>query len=183
GREFADYRGRKDVPGSQFAEGIVSEHQVRTFAIAVQKSGIIEKLVLESPGNRIAPTTVAITAELGGPVANPSTPPAPPAAVVAPAKPAPVKPAPEKPAGASDAPNTTAPMGQKFAEPKPANTLRVLLAGAGGSHDFPKFFLGADAEILRAAGGMDIAATPHLDEALGLLPQTDVLVLSANHAH
>ena len=74
-------------------------------------------------------------------------------------------------------------MGQKFAEPKPANTLRVLLAGAGGSHDFPKFFLGADAEILRAAGGMDIAATPNLDEALALLPQADVLVLSANHAH
>ena len=188
GREFADYNARKDVPGSHFAEGIVSEHQVRTFAIPVQQTGVIEKLVLESPGHRIAPTTVAITAELGGPSANapapapvvtPTTKPATPS----PEKPAPVKAAPVKPAAtASDAPNTTAPMGQKFAEPKPANTLRVLLAGAGGSHDFPKFFLGADAEILRAAGGIDTAATPNLDEALALLPKADVLVLSANHA-
>ena len=94
-----------------------------------------------------------------------------------------------KPALAKDAaisatpPNTLLPMGQKFAEPQPANTLRVLLAGAGGAHDFPKFFLGADAETLRAAGGIDTAATPNLDEALALLPQADVLVLSANHAH
>ncbi len=187
GHEFADYRGRKDVPGSQFADGIVSEHQVRTFAIPVQQAGVIEKLALESPGRQIAPTTVAITAELGGPSTHAPTPvPAatPNARPVTPTseKAAPVKAAPPVPAITGDDPKTTSPTSQKFAEPKPANTLRVLLAGAGSSHDFPRFFLGADAETLRAAGGIDTAATPNVDEALALLPQADVLVLSANHA-
>ncbi|MGN6553951.1 MAG: PVC-type heme-binding CxxCH protein [Verrucomicrobiota bacterium] len=79
-------------------------------------------------------------------------------------------------------PRSTLAMGQKFAEPKPANTLRVLLVGAGSSHDFPRFFLGTDSEILRAGGGIETAATPNLEEALALLPQADVLVFSGNHA-
>lgn len=79
-------------------------------------------------------------------------------------------------------PASTDPMGQKFGEPKPAKTIRVLLAGAGSSHDFPKYFLTADAETLKAAGGIDVAATPNLDETLRLLPQADVLVFSGNHA-
>ena len=78
-------------------------------------------------------------------------------------------------------PDSTEPMGQKFAEPKPAKTLRVLLAGSGSSHDFPKYFLTADAETLKAGGGVDVAATPNLAEALALLPQADVLVFSGNH--
>ncbi len=78
-------------------------------------------------------------------------------------------------------PDSTSAMGQKFADPKPANTLRVLLVGSGSSHDFPKYFLGTDAVTLKAAGGMDVAATPNLDEALALLPQADVLVFSGNH--
>jgi uncharacterized protein len=82
---------------------------------------------------------------------------------------------------AAQAPDSTDPMGQKFAAPKPANTLRVLLVGSGSSHDFPKFFLGTDAATLKAAGGMDVAATPNLDEALALLPDADVLVFSGNH--
>lgn len=80
-------------------------------------------------------------------------------------------------------PDTTAAMGQKFADPKPANSIRVLLVGSGTSHDFPKFFLGTDAVTLKAAGGMDVAATPNLEEALALLPQTDVIVFSGNHDH
>ena len=174
GREFADYIRRVDVPGSEFAPGIVGGgKQIRTFAIPVEKSAIIEKLVLESPANRVAPTVVAITAELGAP--QPGLKPAPPAGKAA---------APSTRAAAPEAtgPRTIAPMGQKFAEPKTANTLRILLVGAGSSHDFPRFFLGADAEVLRAAGGMDTAATPNLDEALALLPQADVLVFSGNHA-
>jgi hypothetical protein len=78
-------------------------------------------------------------------------------------------------------PNSTEPMGQKFANPKPAKSLRVLLVGSGSSHDFPKFFLGTDSETLKAAGGMDVAATPNLEEALALLPDADVLVFSGNH--
>ena len=168
GREFVDYIRRIETPGSQFAEGIVKDHQVRTFAIPVAHAAVLEKVVLESPGNRVAPTTVAITAELGAPTARPTAT----APAVTPAANSPLSP---------DDPKTTAPMGQKFAEPKPANTLRVLLVGAGGSHDFPKYFLRADAEILRAADGIDTAATPNFDEALALLPQADVLVFSGNH--
>ncbi|MES2474910.1 MAG: ThuA domain-containing protein [Verrucomicrobiota bacterium] len=84
---------------------------------------------------------------------------------------------------AAQAPDSTEPMGQKFASPKAAKTLRVLLVGSGSSHDFPKFFLGTDATTLKAAGGMDVAATPNLDEALALLPEADVLVFSGNHDH
>lgn len=78
-------------------------------------------------------------------------------------------------------PDTTEPMGQKFKQPGQAGVLRVLLVGAGGSHDFPRFFLGTDAETLRAAGKIDTAATPNLDEAKELIAQADVLVFSANH--
>lgn len=81
----------------------------------------------------------------------------------------------------AQAPDSTEAMGQKFAEPKPAKALRVLLVGSGSSHDFPKHFLGTDAVTLKAADNMDIAATPNLDEALALLPLADVLVFSGNH--
>lgn len=82
---------------------------------------------------------------------------------------------------AAQAPDSTQAMGQKFASPKPAKTLRVLLVGSGSSHDFPKFFLGTDAATLKAVPGMDVAATPNLEEALALLPEADVLVFSGNH--
>ncbi len=82
---------------------------------------------------------------------------------------------------AAAAPDSTEPMSQKFAAPKPAKTLRVLLVGSGSSHDFPNFLLGTDAETLMAAGGMDVASTPNLEEALALLPDADVLVFSGNH--
>jgi type 1 glutamine amidotransferase len=78
-------------------------------------------------------------------------------------------------------PDSIEAMGQKFAEPKADKTLRVLLVGSGSSHDFPKFFLGTDAVTLKAAGGMDVAATPNLGEALALIQQADVLVFSGNH--
>lgn len=81
----------------------------------------------------------------------------------------------------AQAPDSTEPMGQKFATPKAEKTLRVLLVGSGSSHDFPKYFLGTDAVTLKAAGGMDVAATPNLEEALALMPEADVLVFSGNH--
>ena len=173
GREFVDYIRQVDAPGSKFADGIVSGHQVRTFAIPVEHAAVLEKIVLESAGNRVAPTTVAITTEIGAPAAPP---------VAKPPAPTVEKPSPAEPDKASAADRkATAPTGQKFAGQKSPDTLRVLLVGAGRSHDFPRFFLGMDAEILRAAGGIDTAATPNFDEALALLPQADVLVFSANH--
>ncbi len=174
GREFVDYIARIDAPASQFAEGIVSEHQVRTFAVPVRNGAVIEKLVLESAGNRIAPTVVAITAELG-----------PPSTDAVPAGPTEANAAPTRRAAAAapgpNDPRTLAPTGQKFAEPKRADTLRVLLAGGGSSHDFPRFFHAMNGDTLRASGGIDTAATPNAEEATALLAQADVVVLSANH--
>lgn len=76
GHEFADYIRRMDVPGSQFAEGIARTKNVRTFSLTPGRSDAVLKIVLESPNNRIAATTIAITAETGdgGIVAEPKRP-------------------------------------------------------------------------------------------------------------
>lgn len=81
----------------------------------------------------------------------------------------------------AQAPDSIEPMGQKFAEPKAAKALRVLLVGSGSSHDFPKYFLGTDSVTLKAVPTFDVAATPNLDEALALMEKADVLVFSGNH--
>ncbi len=78
--------------------------------------------------------------------------------------------------------DSTAALGQTFAEPKKEGTLRILLAGAGSSHNFPRDFMKADKEILSALPDTDVAATLNLKEALALLPEADVLVFSGNHA-
>jgi type 1 glutamine amidotransferase len=66
--------------------------------------------------------------------------------------------------------------------PKKSGQLRVLLAGSGGSHDFEKFFLGQDGETLRATKHMEVIGVADADEAARLLPEADVIVLSANRA-
>ncbi len=48
--------------------------------------------------------------------------------------------------------DSTAALSQAFASPRPAGTLRVLLAGSGDHHHFPRFFLADDAAALRAFG-------------------------------
>jgi uncharacterized protein len=78
-------------------------------------------------------------------------------------------------------PASIEPMGQSFSKPRDAQMLRVLLVGSGASHHFPRDFLGTDAQTLKAASGIDVAATPNLDEALKLIKETDVLVFSGNH--
>ena len=83
-------------------------------------------------------------------------------------------------AASPQAPDSTEPSGQKFSEAPSKKILRVLLLGAGSSHDFPRYFLGTDSETLKATGTMDVAATPNLQEALTLLPQAEVLVFSGN---
>lgn len=70
--------------------------------------------------------------------------------------------------------------GQVFS-PQKLGTLRTLLVGGGGSHDFEKFFHLADKELLKGSGGADAVYTANAEEAAGLLPEADVLVLSANH--
>jgi len=67
GIELADYNGRHDVPGSKFLNWTQGHGQVRWFSKDLKKSGVIEKLVLESYDNHVSPTFFAITAELGTP--------------------------------------------------------------------------------------------------------------------
>ncbi|MFZ9201200.1 MAG: PVC-type heme-binding CxxCH protein [Opitutales bacterium] len=79
------------------------------------------------------------------------------------------------------APDEAAPPAAAFA-PRKAGVTRVLLAGAGGSHDFERFFLRMDGETLRATGRIDPLGVADAEEAARLLPEADVIVLSANRA-
>lgn len=78
GREFADYVRVINVPGSQLAGGVVDEpRQIRWFTKPLQRRALIDKLVLESFDNAVAPLTVAITAELSDGPAERAAQPAP----------------------------------------------------------------------------------------------------------
>ena len=177
GRDFADYYpDDPEVPGSKIAAGLVKSHHVRTLVLPVDGPEVIEKVVLTSPGNTVAPTTVAITAEIGG---APNPPKSAQAPVPAPAKAKAKGPSVKDDELPADNPRTTAATGQKFGDRKPGQ-LRVLVAGAGSSHNFPKFFLGTDGQTAKAAG-YDVASTPNLKETLALLPQADLFLFSGNH--
>jgi len=89
GVEIADYVAKIDVPGSEALDNLDqllnNGRQVRYFAKSLTKRGIIEKLTISSYNNEVAPTLVAITAEVGD-VPSGSSPGA--ASSVAPAAPA-----------------------------------------------------------------------------------------------
>jgi putative membrane-bound dehydrogenase-like protein len=178
GVDFADYNGTGDVPRSKSARQLLSGEgrQVRTHWIPVESDEVIDKLVLSSEDTPIAPTTVAITIEIGGPPNPPrgkddSAPKAGKKKGKTNEGPSDLLP--------KDNPKTTQAFGQQFG-PRKAGQLRVLFAGAGSSHNFPAFFLGTDALTAKAAG-YDVASTPNLKETLALLPQADLFVFSGNH--
>ena len=179
GVDFADYNGTGDVPRSKSARQLLSGEgrQVRTHWIPVESDEVIDKLVLSSEDTPIAPTTVAITIEIGGPPNPPrgkddSAPKAGKKKGKANEGPSDLLP--------KDNPKTTQAFGQQFG-PRKVGQLRVLVAGAGSSHNFPAFFLGTDALTAKAAG-YDVAATPNLKETLALLPEADLFIFSGNHA-
>jgi putative membrane-bound dehydrogenase-like protein len=69
GVEFADWIGHFDVPGSDFVEGALAEQswgQLRRFAVAPKHVKLVDRIVLESFDNELAPSFVALTAELPG---------------------------------------------------------------------------------------------------------------------
>jgi hypothetical protein len=69
GTEFADWISRHEVPGSRWVDvlGEDSWGQVRTFAVDVGRpEQPVASVVLESFDNHLAPTFVALTAELAG---------------------------------------------------------------------------------------------------------------------
>jgi hypothetical protein len=179
GVDFADYNGTGDVLGLSPPVRLLSGdgRQVRTHWIPVESDEVIDRIVLRSEDTPIAPTTVAITIEIGGPPNPPrgkedSAPKAGKKKGKANDGPSDLLP--------KDNPKTTQAYRQQFG-PRKAGQLRVLVAGAGSSHNFPAFFLGTDALTAKAAG-YDVASTPNLKETLALLPQADLLLFSGNHA-
>jgi putative membrane-bound dehydrogenase-like protein len=69
GVEFADWIRRIDVPGSRYAEGLLepgARGQVRWFTLEPRRPNVpVQLLALESFDNHIAPTFLAMTAEVG----------------------------------------------------------------------------------------------------------------------
>ncbi len=69
GVEIADYIGRYDVPGSEALSNLDDllhqRRQLRYFVRPLSKRGVVESLTLSSYANEVAPTFVAITAEVG----------------------------------------------------------------------------------------------------------------------
>jgi putative membrane-bound dehydrogenase-like protein len=72
GTEFADWIGRHEVPGSRWVDVLAEDSwgQLRTFAVAPGRpEAVVASITLESYDNHLAPTFVALTAQLSG--ANP----------------------------------------------------------------------------------------------------------------
>ncbi len=153
GEEFADFIRVVEVPGSKLTQGLVKENQLRWYTKPLKRStAVIEKLVIESYANGLAPTTVAITAELPGAGGHSSA--------------EPVK-------VASNAPVAPA---KSFTWGKGT---KVLLVGGGSSHDYTRFFNFADMATLKAAG-MTVNYTEDSAVTARELANVDVAVFSVN---
>ena len=150
GVQFSDYIERIDVPGSRFADGVVTDRQIRWFAIDVPRKAVVAKLVLETPGGtrprrpwRSQPIWRR-NQRLGVPKFGEIAPHEPPAPLVW---------------GAGR---------------------RILVVGGGSSHDFKKWFDAADTATLRAIGGVSVNYTESAEVTARELPKADVVVLSTN---
>ena len=64
GEEFADYVRPYEVPGSHSAGDLLDAGQVRWFAIVPKRRVEIRKIILESFNNQVAPTFIAMTAQV-----------------------------------------------------------------------------------------------------------------------
>jgi type 1 glutamine amidotransferase len=130
----------------------------------------IDHITIESLDNGIAPTLVAITAELADANAAPL-----PTGTGAPPGAA------KKPAGTAE-PLFTPQFTDEVPQPpatRPANGPRVLLVGGGSSHDFVKFFGASDkATLAPHVGWVDF--TQNANGVPAILDRVDVLVWSAN---
>lgn len=175
GVEFADYIREVDVPGSKLTKGLVKENQLRWFTLQLSRSAPIDRLTLESLNTGVAPTTVAITAELADPNA-------PPRAAGSPATSVPsggAAPAVAAPATGAKAAESAA-GGTSLLPPATAKGVRALAVGGGSSHDFRKWFGDADKKILSALGPAWYEYTEDTGAIAKAAPNLEVLYLSAN---
>ena len=151
GVEIADYIGRFDVPGSREVPGLVGRGQVRYLYRDIKGRGVVDRITLESFNGMVAPTFVALTAEIE-------------------------KPLPGSGAIAAPAPKPVA----QIPVFKSKDKVKTLLVGGGSSHDFNRWFNLADVATLNAAGVAEAIYTDSLDAVVGALPNVDVLVWSSN---
>lgn len=61
-----------------------------------------------------------------------------------------------------------------------AKNIRVLIVGGGSSHDFDRWYKGADSETLESDGLAEVTYTDNTDSIAYYLQETDVLYLSNN---
>jgi len=176
GEDIADYIREVDVPNSKLARGIAADgKQVRFSSRKLTGSGVIEKLTFESADGSVAPTTLAVTADLS---ADPL-----------PAMPQTAAPAEGKGKAKGKGKNTpvqvaaaTGGAGTTPAAPFQWGTgLKVLLVGGGSAHDYQRFFNLADTELLKAAG-YSVNYTENGAVTARELANVDVAVLSVNRA-
>jgi putative heme-binding domain-containing protein len=158
GEEFADFIRVVEVPGSKLTQDIVKENQLRWYTKTLKRSTVIEKLIIESFANGLAPTTVAITAELPGAGGHAAT--------------EPVKVA----SASSAAPAAPAAPAKPF---EWGTGTKVLLVGGGSSHDYNRFFNFADIATLKEAG-ITANYTEDSEVTARELPNADVAVFSVN---
>ncbi len=167
GEEIGDYIREVEVPNSKLVRGIVGNGaQVRLASRKLMGEGVIEKLTFTSAGQAVAPTTLAITADLSAealPGAN--TPPPAPDNAKAPAK------------KAAPAPSALPPRAAKI---EWGTGTKVLLIGGGSSHDFQRFFNLADVALLKATGKFSVNYTESPLDFVDHVKTVDVLVLSVN---
>jgi len=167
GEEIGDYIREVEVPNSKLVRGIVGNGaQVRLASRKLTGEGVIEKLTFTSAGQAVAPTTLAITADLSAealPGAN--TPPPAPDNAKAPAK------------KAAPAPSALPPRAAKI---EWGTGTKVLLIGGGSSHDFQRFFNLADVALLKATGKFSVNYTESPLDFVDHVKTVDVLVLSVN---
>jgi len=177
GVHFAAYNRLDDVPESTAAGDLTNRGNLRTFSVALKKSGLVTKVDLESFDNDIVPCTVAVTARID----------ATPAATTAPSTSTRASGADTVAAAAAAAiaggPREGGKGDRPLAETLPvrweAGKTRVLIIGGGSSHDFAAFFGGTDSAILRAAG-FSVHYTEDRDQAASELAGADVAVISVN---
>ena len=166
GEDIADYIREVEVPNSKLVRGITGNgSQVRYASRKLTGEGVIEKLTFTSAGQVVAPTTLAITADLsaepvpGGEVAAPVS-----------AAASDIKKGPSRPIVS---------LPPRAAKIEWGTGTRVLLIGGGSSHDFQRFFNLADVALLKAAK-FSVNYTESPLDFVDHVKTVDVLVLSVN---
>ena len=169
GEEIADYIREVDVAKSKLVRGISGNGtQVRYASRTLTGTGVIEKLTFESAGDSVAPTTLAVTADLSADVV-PGGNAAPPA-----------------PVAKGDGKKGKKAAGKALPLPPRAEKIewgagtKVLLIGGGSSHDFHRFFNLADTAMLKATGKFSVNYTESPLDFVDHVKTVDVLVLSVN---